>query len=87
MLPETISKEWLEQLNKQLSAKGVPHMRRPFKAIQEMSRVWNCRVDFNSAQVKAVFGWFEEHSPNGSHAIGSVFTASYYYLYRMVMFG
>ncbi len=79
MLPETIPEAWLEELNRLLSEKQVPHSARPFEAITELSRVWNCEVNFNSPQVKSIFSWFESHSPKGSHAVGSLFTGTYYF--------
>jgi hypothetical protein len=58
---------------------GIPHIRRPFEALSEWTREHACSIRYDSPTAKAVFEWFEERSPQGSHAIGSMFSGVYYF--------
>lgn len=74
-----ISKEWLENLNRKMGEAGIPHIRRPFDAIGIWTREHNSSLRHDSPTAQGVFQWFREHSPNGSHAIGSLFTGVYFF--------
>jgi hypothetical protein len=79
MVPESLPEEWFERVNRRLSERQIPHAARPFEALSEISREFNCAVDFPSPLASIVFAWFERHSPTGSHAAGALFTAAFYF--------
>jgi len=74
-----IPEEWLEKLNTKMGADGIPHIRRPFEAISTWTRDNNCSICLDSPTAEFVFQWFKVHSPDGSHAIGSLFTGVYFF--------
>lgn len=76
---EEISEDWLERFNERMSAEGVHYSQRPFRAMSEWSRARNCVVTFPSPTADKVLKWFYQHSPEGSHAVGSVFTGAFYF--------
>ena len=78
MLPVVITEAWFEDLNQRLSDEGVPHISRPMRAIQELSKAYSCEISSDSAQWKSVFNWFKHNAPPRSDQIGAQFTATYY---------
>lgn len=70
---------WLEVTNRRYSSEGVPHKARPFTAMGDFSREYNCSFAFDHPTAKTIFQWFYEHSPPGAHQVGSVYTAVYLY--------
>jgi hypothetical protein len=71
--------DWLEEFNQKLAREGIQHNARPFKALLEWSRSTGCSGEFGSPESNAVFQWFYDHSPPGSHDILPVFVGALYY--------
>ena len=74
-----VSQEWLERTNKELSERNVPHAARPWDAIDKLSFERVGGVSIPSPVATQIFQWFEANSPKGSHLIGALFTAAYYF--------
>jgi hypothetical protein len=72
-----ISEEWLDAFNKDAEEKGIPHIQRPWAAISEWTRQNRCSVVFGSQVANNVFAWFDARSPEGSHAIGALYTGAF----------
>ncbi len=79
MSENEIPEDWLERLNRKMGEDGVPHIRRPFEAIGIWTRDHNCSMRLDSPTAEVVFQWFKARSPEGAHALGSLFTGVYFF--------
>lgn len=79
MKESEIPEDWLERLNRKMGEDGVPHIRRPFEAIGIWTKDNGCSMRHDSPTAKAVFQWFKARSPEGAHALGSLFTGVYFF--------
>lgn len=70
---------WLGAANQRYSAEGIPHKGRPFRALSDLTRQYNCTLLLSDPLAKQIFKWFYEHSPPGAHQIGSVYTGVHLY--------
>jgi hypothetical protein len=71
--------QWLTAANEQYRAEEIPFRARPFRAMSDYTREHQCTLEMGSPTAKDIFRWFEEHSAPGSHAMGAMFTGSFYY--------
>ena len=71
--------EWLISKNAQYRAEEIPPSNRPFKALGDYSREFNCVFSFDSVIAKIIVDWFYKCSTPESRYIGSVFTAAFYF--------
>lgn len=74
-IPET----WLTAVNRKMGQAGILYSQRPFEAIRQWAEENHCSMSFPSPEAKAVFEWFEANSPQGAHAIGALFTATFFF--------
>jgi hypothetical protein len=70
---------WLQSANDRYRAAELPLKARPFHAMSDFTKQYRCSLGMNSPTAKAIFRWFEEHSPPGAHAVGSMFTGAFYF--------
>lgn len=70
---------WLINANNHYGKIGMPHLQRGFAALSDFSKNHNCSLSLDSGTGKEILNWFEANSPEGSHAIGSIFTGAFYY--------
>ena len=70
---------WLAAMNLQMSGEDIPYISRPFEAIRRLSMEQDIAIAMPSSFADEILQWFEDHSPAGSHAIGSMFTSTFYY--------
>ena len=73
------TEEWLENINKELRKRDVPHKRRPWDAWMEWSKYIGAATSLNDEDVKKIFDWFEKNTKTGSQYIGSMYVGSLYY--------
>ena len=66
--------EWLSAANRRYAAAEVPHRGRPFQAMSDFTREYNCAISLDDPTAKRIFDWFYQHSPPGAHQIGSAYT-------------
>jgi hypothetical protein len=62
-----------------MSKEEIPYISRPFEAISWLSIERKMSISFPSPLTDEIINWFENHSPSGAHAIGSMFTSAFYY--------
>jgi len=74
-----ISDDWLSEFNRKMSEQEVPYIQRPFRALCEWTRERTSGIVFGSPTANRVFRWFEEHAPVEAHAIGPVFTGTFFF--------
>lgn len=74
-----IPEKWLHEFNRKMGDGGTPYAQRPFEAIRAWTKENHCSFEFPSPAAKAVFDWFEAHSPKVAHAVGSLFTGTFYF--------
>jgi len=70
---------WLQSTNARYRSEEIPHRHRPFKALSDFSREFNCSIDLAPPTANTIFEWFEAHSQPGSHAVGALFTGAFYF--------
>lgn len=70
---------WLQAANERYRREEMPPRRRPFQAMSDYTRGFNCSVAFGSPLAKSVFDWFYAHSKPDSHAVGALFTGAFYF--------
>lgn len=70
---------WLKSANERYRREEMPPRARPFRAMSDYTREFNCSVALDSPLAKFVFDWFYENSQPGSHAIGALFTGAFYF--------
>jgi hypothetical protein len=85
---DDIPEDWLEAFNARTGAEEVPHIRRPFLALLEWTRVNHCEIMGGSPVDQKVFDWFYARSPEGSHILppmheGVFFFDSAFWLVRV----
>jgi hypothetical protein len=86
--PDDIPEDWLEAFNARMRAEEVPHIRRPFLALLEWTRIHHCQIMGGSPVDQKVFDWFYARSPEGSHVFppmheGAFFFDSAFWLVRV----
>lgn len=79
MIDPQALENWLSSANVRYRADEVPPLHRPFKALSDFTRKFNCSLALDSPVAKAIFDWFYKHSQPGSHAVGALFTGAYYF--------
>ena len=70
---------WLNSINARYRTNELSPRHRPFMALSDFSREFNCSVSLDSPVAKTIFDWFYKHSQPGSHAAGSLFTGAFYF--------
>ena len=70
---------WLTKINARYRVDEVPPRSRPFIALRDFSREFNCAVSLDSSVAKIISDWFQEHSPPDTHAVGPLFTGAFYF--------
>lgn len=70
---------WLQATNSRYREEHIPPRGRPFKALSDFTREFNCSITMGSPTAKAIFDWFHVHSAPDSHAIGALFTGAFYF--------
>lgn len=70
---------WLQAANERYRREEIPPRRRPFQAMSDYTREFNCSVALDSPLAKSVFDWFYANSQPESHAVGSLFTGTFYF--------
>src|SRR6476660_2907964 len=78
-MAEMIPESWLEKFNERMAREDIPHRQRPFRAMEEWTRIYPVTLAFDSPEVIALFSWFERNSPPTAHHIGSVFQGAYHF--------
>lgn len=76
--PEALE-AWLQAANERYRREEMPPRRRPFQAMSDYTREFNCSVAFGSPLATTVFDWFYGHSKPSSHAVGALFTGAFYF--------
>lgn len=79
MIDPQVLENWLTSTNARYRADEVLPRHRPFKAMSDFTREFNCSLALDSPTAKAIFDWFYKHSQPGSHAVGALFTGAYYF--------
>ena len=79
MIDPQALENWLSSANARYRADEVPPRHRPFKAMSDFTREFNCSLALDSPIAKAIFDWFYKHSQRGSHVVGALFTGAYYF--------
>ncbi|ELK8328151.1 hypothetical protein RZY45_001857 [Vibrio vulnificus] len=74
-----VTEEWLANLNTEFRAAGIEQRQRPWEAIRRYSEQFNTSVNFSSDVAKTIFKWFEANSKPGTHQVGSLYEAVYFY--------
>lgn len=72
-------KAWLAAANRRYAQQGLPHKARPLRAISDFAAENRCTLGLDDPIAKAMFEWFQAHSPPGSHQVGSIFEGVFYY--------
>lgn len=62
-----------------MSKEEIPYIKRPLEAISRLSDERKISVTIPSPVADEIFKWFQDHSPPGAHALGSIFTSAFYY--------
>ncbi len=70
---------WLQAANERYRCAEMPPRQRPFQAMNDYTREFNCSVAFGSPTATIVFDWFYAHTKLGSHAVGALFTGAFYF--------
>ena len=70
---------WLHDANERYRGENIPPRGRPFKALSEFTREFNCSIAMGSPTAKAIFDWFRAHSAPDAHEIGALFTGAFYF--------
>lgn len=70
---------WLKSANERYRREEVPPRSRPFRAMSDYTREFNCSAAFNSPLATFVFDWFYKNSQPGSHTIGALFAGAFYF--------
>jgi hypothetical protein len=70
---------WLRSANTRYRAEELAPRTRPFRALMDFAREFNCSLSFDSPVTKAIFDWFYKHSQPDSHAVGALFTGAFYF--------
>ena len=79
MIDLNLLEDWLSAANARYRAEAMAPSHRPFRALSDFTREFNCSVTMDSALAKTVFDWFYAHSQPDSHAVGSLFTGAFYF--------
>jgi hypothetical protein len=79
MIDPNVTESWLGAANARYREKEIPPRHRPFKALSDFTREFNCSIDMASPTAKIIFEWFAAHSQPGSHAVGAMFTGAFYF--------
>lgn len=79
MIDRRTLKDWLNSTNARYRTEEVPPRHRPFRALSDYSREFQCSLMLDSPIAKSILDWFYKHSAPGSHAIGSMFTGAFYF--------
>ena len=69
---------WLVNRNREYSQTGIPHIRRPWDAMRDLSIQSGSSISLGSPICDQVFSWFEKNSPPGSHDIGTVYEGAFF---------
>lgn len=79
MLSTTELLAWLSAANRRYGAEGIPHKRRPFRAMSDFTSEHKCSLAMDDPLTKRIFDWFYEHSPPRAHQVGAVYTGIFLY--------
>lgn len=74
-----LSEEWLEGINAEFRKNDVPHKQRPWLAWTEWSKHIGMSTEFRDENVRKIFAWFKQNSPDGAHQIGPFYTGLFYF--------
>lgn len=70
---------WLAVVNTRYRQEEIPPMGRPFRAFSDFTKEFNYAIEISSPLAKTIFAWFKANTKPDSHAIGAMFTGSFYY--------
>lgn len=79
MIAPQALENWLYSANVRYRAEEIPPRDRPFKALSDFTRTFNCSLALDSPVAIAIFDWFRKHSQPGSHEVGALFTGAYHF--------
>lgn len=79
MITPQVLDAWLAVVNARYRQEEIPPMGRPFRAFSDFTKEFNYAIEISSPLAKTIFAWFKENTKPGSHAIGAMFTGSFYY--------
>jgi len=79
MIDPNALETWLTSTNARYRADELPPRLRPFRALCDFSREFNCSILLDSPIANSIFDWFYKHSQPGSHAVGALFTGAFYF--------
>jgi len=73
------TENWLQEINKKFRQQDVHPRQRPFRALEEFSKEFNCSVLIPSEIADAIFNWFNKNTTIGSNYIGPLYRGAYYF--------
>jgi hypothetical protein len=71
--------EWLERINSELGAKGIPLKQRPWLAWSEWAKESGQSLTLPDPAVRRIFEWFRKNSKPDSQEIENLYVGAFYY--------
>ncbi len=79
MIDQNSLETWLTSTNDRYRQEGITPGNRPWRALSDFGKEFNCSFLLDSPIAKSIFDWFAAHSKPGSQAIEPLFTGAFYF--------